>query len=487
MSPNLVPLAPRAQPVDSARALANDVAALNRDKLSLDERLRILEIVGTSADDLRMSLDRLYADSPQPLAADAREAFITARALAAALAGAYKIAIAQEARERISRGVQRPLPPLLLRAMHHLAEGMRTSYKSYAPIPAGAWKEMHALYLYAEQEGVAATAVDAATNATVAGLYCESLLLSLTDPYRLAVGELDRVLRLLRGARVAPILGKARPDTRASAHFLVPCDEDKPPKPALLAHEDTVGLNWRVLDANPVVEALRALPRDAGVRDPLIGKLIALWGDPPKRVFRRDPAVGSVAICVGVKAIAQFVAHDATADAEEEARALREGITMPLRTLPEDESGRLVPIHEWAVINHSEGGLKVRRSASSAHPIAVGEVVGIRAPSKALWTIGVARWITALDDGTTEFGVQFFASAICAVWVKQANSPTPHKLGVLLADGAEVSSESLLTPPDTWSEQGIFALQGEDFRSRVCASDLVEKNARFEVFRVDPV
>ena len=40
----------------------------------------------------------------------------------------------------------------------------------------------------------------------------------------------------------------------------------------------------------------------------LLAKLVTLWGDPPKRSNRRDPTEGTVAICVGLKAVAQFVA-----------------------------------------------------------------------------------------------------------------------------------------------------------------------------------
>ncbi|MGZ5114144.1 MAG: hypothetical protein ACXWHC_18630 [Usitatibacter sp.] len=492
-----LPLAPTG---DSGRELADYLAAFNGSKLDLAERLQILEFCRPIARALLQQLGDIYGRSPQPLNTDAREALTLTRALAAELAASYKIAIVDSALERTARDLGKPLAPLLLRAMQYLAEGMRASYRTYSRVPDGAWKEMHELYLYAEQEGVTAGAADAESNASVAEVYCESLLLSLCDPYRLLPDELEKIVGLMRMLRVPVTLGKDRPETRASAHFVVPCDEDKPPRSARLADDRTGSSNWRLLDANPLVDRLRAIKREADAGDAssamrkmvgaeglaLIAKLIGLWDDPPKRAFRRDPAQGSVAICVGVKPIAQFVAHDATADGEAEAKALREGITMPLRALPEDESGHVVPIHEWAVINLSAGGLKVRRKASTAYPIAVGEVVGIRAAGKALWMIGVARWITALDDGTTEFGVQFFANAVCAVWVKITSSSSAPKLGVLLTNGEEVPRESLLTPPAAYSELGEFELRGEGFRSRVRASDLMEKNARFELFHVVP-
>ena len=480
-----------------AHELIDYLLALNDSTLDIDERVQILELCRPTARILLRQLADIYGRSPQPLNRDALDALAFARQLSAQLAAGYKVAIVDSALERNAEGDRKPVALLLLLAMQYLAEGMRASYRTYSRVPDGAWQEMHSLYLHAEQGGGAAAVADAESNASVAEVYCESLLVSLCDPYRLLPDEVEKIVGLMRMLRVPVHLSRKRPATAASAHFLVPCDEDKPPRAARVADEKP-GPRWRVLDANPLVARLRAIKREADAGDAssamttmvgadglaLIAKLIGLWGDPPKRAFRRDPAQGSVAICVGVKAIAQFVAHDSTADGEAESKALREGITMPLRALPEDESGQAVPIHEWAVINLSAGGLKVRRNASTAYPIAVGEIVGIRAAGKALWMIGVARWITALEDGTTEFGVQFFASAVCAVWVKNTASSSAPKLGVLLTDGEEVPHESLLTPPNAFAKAGEYELRGEGFRSRVQASDLIEKNARFELFSV---
>jgi hypothetical protein len=217
----------------------------------------------------------------------------------------------------------------------------------------------------------------------------------------------------------------------------------------------------------------------------LSARLVTLWGDPPKRAFRRDEADGSVAICFGVKNIAHYVAHDAVADDETETQSLREGLTMPLRALPEDETGRQIPIHEWAILNHSEGGIKVRRSAGVSQPLTVGEVVGIKAAGNPAWRIGVARWINVFEDGAMEFGVQFFATAACAVWLQSVQSAGPQaKLAVLLAEGEELDGESLLTPANTYVELREFELRGAQYRSRVRAAALIERTARFELFHV---
>jgi hypothetical protein len=219
----------------------------------------------------------------------------------------------------------------------------------------------------------------------------------------------------------------------------------------------------------------------------LIGKLLVLWGDPPKRASRRDPADSTVAICVGLKAIGHFVALDAKLDAEVQLDALRRGITMPIINLPDDDPARSIPIFEWTVVNQSAGGLKVRRGGLSAQAIGVGEIIGVKAPGTGQWIAAVARWITTLDEGGMEFGLQYLAPAACAVWVQATSAATPQaKLGLLLVDEDEAGAELLLTPPNTYSDLREFDLKGDDMQSRVRAAGLIEKTSRFELFHVSP-
>ena len=324
----------------------------------------------------------------------------------------------------------------------------------------------------------------------------------MTDPYRLVQGEADKIIALIRGSRGLPTLGQARPSTRPGGHFLVPCDTDKPPKPALTASDDTGGPNWRLLDANALVDKLRTrkqametgnvsatTSRALGPEGiALLGKLIALWGDPPKRANRRDPMDTTVALCVGLKAIGHFVSITSQIDAEAEAAAIRNGITIPLIAVPDDEASKALPVLEWDVVNQSAGGLKVRRVSSAQQGIGVGELIGIKAIGKSQWTIAVARWITVLEDGGMEFGLQFLPPAACTVWVQPTSASSPQaKLGLLLAEIDQSSSgEALITPPNTYADLREFELQGEGLVSRVRAAGLIEKTARFELFRVLP-
>ena len=216
----------------------------------------------------------------------------------------------------------------------------------------------------------------------------------------------------------------------------------------------------------------------------LMGQLITLWGDPPKRAYRRDPMDTSVAICVGLKSIGHFISHERDVDPAAEGETIRAGITMPLIAVPNDAASKTFPVFEWDVVNQSEGGVKVRRVEPTLQPIAVGEVVGIMFLGRTRWTIGVTRWITQLDEGGMEFGVQFLAPAARTVWVQPAMSASPQaKLGLVL-DDEDAEEASLLTVPNMYSDLRVFELEEQGSVWSVRATGLIERTARFDLFHV---
>ena len=488
---------PHAPGVETAALLVRHAAALNGARIDVDHRIQILEAYEPVAHNVVDDLEAIYTKAAAPLPQRARDAVTAARRLAFELASGYRIAADDVAAKRLAFGAKKQIPLLVLRAIEWLGAELRASYKSYTPVPAGVWHELHHLYLHAEREGFAAEAADPATQSTSADAYCEALLLSLTDPYRLVPGELDRVVALARPLRPLATLGQARPATRPGAHFLVPCDTDKPPKPLLSANDDTGGPSWRLLDTNAIVDKLRLRKQahEAGNVSQtasrtvtpealaLMGRLVTLWGDPPKRAHRRHAMETTVAICAGLKPVGHFVSAGDGGDAAKEADAIRAGITMPLPTMPDDEAAKGAPVFEWDVVNQSEGGIKVRRAGAISQPIMVGEVVGARLMGRRGWTVGAVRWITHLDDGGMEFGVQFVPGTARAAWVQPAQSASPQaKPGLLLTE--EDHAQFILTLPNTYTDLRIYEVDSGSGVTTLRATRLVERTARFDLFNV---
>ena len=489
---------PLAQSVDAARKMSVHLSALNRAKIAPEDRVQILDSYRPFAGTVLEELEAIFGKSAMPLGPRGREALTAARGLASDLAVGYRIAITEKSGKLLAFGAKKQVPLLALRAMEYLGAEMRASFKAYSPVPTGLWRDMHHLYVFADAEGIAAEPCDAETKATVADAYVEALLLSLTDPYRLAPGEIDKIIAQVRGLRGLATLGKARPATRPGGHFIVPCDTDRGPKPALSASDDTGGPNFRILDTNPIVDKLRTRKQAIETGNvsatmsrsvspealALMGRLVSLWGDPPKRAHRRDPMDSTVAVCVGLKSITHFVSHEPRIDTKAEAAALKAGITIPLVAVPDDETSKQYPVHEWEVVNMSTGGAKMRHADAHYQPVAIGDVVGLKFMGKGRWTVGAVRWITQLDDGGMEFGVQFLAFSARPVWVQPKDSPSPQMKPGLMFEGGEGEEAALLTPPNLFEELRTFSLDDEGDRCEVRASGLIEKTPRFDLFHV---
>jgi len=489
---------PLAQSADAARKMSGHLAALNRARIPPEDRIQILDTYRTYAGTVLDELEAVFAKSAMPLGPRGREALMWARALSSDLAAGYRIAIAEKSGKLLAFGAKKQLPLLALRAMEYLAAEMRASFKAYSPVPTSLWKDLHQLYLFADAEGIAAEAADPESKATVADPYIESLLLSLTDPYRLTPGELDKIITQVRGLRGLATLGRTRPATKPSGHFIVPCDTDRGPKPALSASDDTGGPNFRLLDANPLVDKLRTRKQAIETGNvsatmsksvspdmlALMGRLALLWGDPPKRAHRRDPMDSTVAVCIGLKSISHFVSHEPRIDVKAEAAALKAGITIPLMAVPDDETSKQFPVHEWEVVNMSAGGAKMRHADSQYQPVVIGDAVGLKFMGKGRWTVGAVRWITQLDDGGMEFGVQFLAFSARPVWVQPADSSSPQMKQGLMFEGGDGEEPSLLTPPNLFEDLRVYSLDDEGDRCEVRASSLIEKTTRFDLFHV---
>jgi cyclic-di-GMP-binding protein len=493
---------PLAQSIDTARRMATHLAQMNRARLDQDTRLAILDAYRLPAGTALEELDAVYSKATLPLTPKAREALMAARDLASELAMGYKITLAEKSGGLLGAfSSKKGLPLQVLRALEYQFALLRASYKSYTPVPQGTWRDMHQLYLFAEQEKVEREVVDAETRSTVFDAYVEALLLSLCDPYRLVQGELDKIVAQSRSWRGICTLTQSRPATRPGGHFLVPCDLDRTPKPIISPNEETGGPNWRLLDANPIVDKLRAKKQAAETGNvsatmskqlgteglAMLGRLITLWGDPPKRAYRRNPGDSTVAICVGIKAVGHFVSFEPRMDAQQEREALKKGITMPLMALPTDDASQAIPVFEWDVVNESVGGLKVRRMGATQQPISVGEVVGVKLRDRSRWTVGVVRWITIFDEGGMEFGIQFLGSLAKPVWVQPTVTTAPQaKPGLLFAYADSGEADALLTPPNMFSDLREFEINEEGSVSVMRATGLIEKTVRFELFHVSP-
>jgi cyclic-di-GMP-binding protein len=520
---------PLTQLFDSAHSAVRALDAINRARLSVDDRLDIVEGYRSVLDTLLDELEAIYAYAPLPLNERQLEAFTLARTLMTECAFSYKMYLVEKAGKLLAFTVRKAIPLPVHRTMRLLRLFMWQCYKTYYPVPAGIWQEAHTLLLFADEQGFARDIVDTEDKASIADLHADMMMLSLAAPYRLMVGEVDKVSAILANHRGTVDIVSSSEGLNPQRLFVLALDQDAAPRVLVPGTRPPDGKLLRVVNPTRLVEHLQrlAMPSDAfnhvnvnananGTANAtnLLGRLVRLWGNPPKRQFRRTSTSSVVAVCAGIKAISYFANLEEVLDPEADAAAIREGRTLPLLSIPQDAISQAMGVEAWQIVNQSANGLRLHREvppqekrpdmhggAITDHGadqgidqgtnntigkvgITVGEVVGVRFVGARAWNIGVVRWLTVLEDNSLEFGVELISpnavSATIAPTIGGGRTPTP---ALLIAPLMEMSGENVLTVPETYADLREYALYYRGEVTTIRATELIESTMRFDLFQ----
>jgi hypothetical protein len=485
---------PLTKSMEAAREVTEHLRALNRGKIAADERIELLEIYRPVIAVLLDELDDIYAYSVLPMPVRQLEAFTIAQDLLSECAVSYKIQLLEKSGKLIMFNAKRTLPLPLYRAMSFLFGQMLQSYKTYHPVSHGVWQDFHSMYLYACEQNVAAEIAEEESKQSISELYIAALMLALADPYRLMHKEVERVQQVLAQNRGFVLIRENTEGLDPKRMFVVALDSDQAPK-ILVKGNRPAGRVLRLIDPASLVERLKdrvrpasnmAAARSHAAHDlgDLMSRLIALWGDPPQRQFRRNPAETGVALCSGIKAIAYFAELAHQEDPEAEAAAIREGRTLPLLKIPRDPMSQLIGVEEWQVLNHSANGLRMHRAYGGNVGITVGEAVGVRFMGGNTWNVGVVRWLTRLEGDAIEFGMELISPAATSITIEPTIGSNTRATQALLiaAFPGDGSVERIMTAPDTFADLREYAVENHGAVQNVRATMLIERSSRFDLF-----
>lgn len=218
---------------ETARQVFKALVEFNRLEMPATARLKIVEQFREPARYIAKNLEKHYFDAPLPLSAKSRKIAILNRELYSELAIAYKIFIEQMISSSARRFDQKQLIVAVHRAMQCKLRLIYYSVIIYDPIPNGTWREIHRLYTYSELNNVHNISVkcdkDNNTSSTIAELYKQILLFSLSSPFRLREREIRLVYASLPEWAPRVTLGLPDPERIRDCHFISRLWSDAPP------------------------------------------------------------------------------------------------------------------------------------------------------------------------------------------------------------------------------------------------------------------
>lgn len=375
---------------ESLRMVLNALEPLNEQKLDSRRRLKLLQIYLPAAARLYDTAEPLRLRQ-LPLSKQQRRAVIDdIERLCAGMANGFKIIIHDWFHQRLYEKQAGEFGRLMRWTVQQLGCLLVHNYRYYRPLPPFLFLELNQLYRLArhlglhdqggEQEPEGATLSLAANYAALA-------LLSLTDPFHLAEGQVDACHRSLMqyAGRCRIIPGNSWKGVPEGL-FFVDLISDSGPRPCVRLTPPVAAEDPHILDARQALQAmhaaLAALPADRRRQRPEAGLLRALLPEVEAGDQRRGPR----------RADGRWLELVAGID------RIHAGLSQPPATAV-----------SWRVKDASDAGYRLALEDSAAGELSAGELMYLRSdsgPQPASPQLLLVRWVRNARDAGTEIGVE---------------------------------------------------------------------------------
>jgi len=310
---------PMANLGETSRLVFKAVVEINRLEMPVPQRYKAMELLRKPCHYIVESLEKHFAGRPLPLNERNRKISELARALLSELSVGYKIIARQT--ETSSRPDLKLLTCALHRSMSYQGLLLLRAYQVYAPYPRGIWKELHTTYHFIESYDLLNQVIKDPLNllpgnSSIESLYKKILLLSLSMPYRLHRGEIDKVCNMLNQFVNFTRLDKITKDVPPAGLFIIDLGHDSQPG-YLAMHQSNDYRSCRLLNTSEMVVNINEELQSADstllkdVSPDLVTRLLGAWSILSKRSFsriQRDESYANVAF--GLSAAHHFVSGE---------------------------------------------------------------------------------------------------------------------------------------------------------------------------------
>jgi hypothetical protein len=429
--------------VETVRLVHAALNALNEQKLDHARRYQFLEIYRTTVLRLFVTLDPLHLRQLSLTKVQRREAIKGLAELFLSMAGGYKL-IVMLLYGTLVPG--KPAPELfglaINRALEQQGYALLDSYRFYRALQPFMMADLHQLYRVARHHGLLDSCIHEADDnqrpLTTAMLYHTIMLLSLTDPFRLAEGEVgllfDVLLQHANECRVIP--GNQWADNGAGL-FLVDLQADAPPEACTGLKSPAQAKEPYLLDARGALENVRkrlsSTPAKVRMQSPeamLLRRLLPEGQGAGARREQRLPDGRQAELLLGL----ENIHNDLMA-------------AIARRQVEADSGVPRVEVVACTILDSSRGGMKLVCENGGAGDASVGDLLAVREGEAGEQTLLLAmiRSLQVPAEGGIEIGVQVMPGGLGPVL---CSSPDDHEQAVnalfMSANEAEEAGATLI-------------------------------------------
>ena len=400
--------------VETVRLVTSALDALNEQKLGAGQRFQILEVYRATALRLFVTVDPLHLRQLALSKSQRKDAINGIERLFTSIAGGYKLVVTEVYKASVNGKPEPLLGPAINRALEQLGLSLLDSYRFYREIQPRLLAESHQLYRLARHNGLLGSCVDDGDEidppASIAALYHSSMLLSLTDPFRLAEGEAGLLFDVLMPhAESCRIIPGSDWSGSGEAFFLIDLDSDMLPLPCSGLQTPVKAREPYLLDATAALAAVRErlakTPEKVRQQSPeamVLRRLLPETAGAEQRREQRRPDGRWINLLRGVEGI-----HAYLADIAQQGPGTAAG--------RHDRSVADTPT--CRVLDASDSGMKLAWEGGGAGDACVGDLLGIleERQGRVALQLGMIRSIRVYREGGMEAGIQLLPGGLGAV------------------------------------------------------------------------
>jgi len=495
---------PLAKPAQCHAALGAQVRLLPPSKIAPSAKLEILELMRDPVARVQAEFAKNCRGKPLPLDDKNHEAWEAAVGLWRAMASAYDGLI--DAMASTAPELATNAHVICQRALRYTALAMFEYCHIYHAVSGALWQQLHRLYVFSENAGLAATTVSdpvgrQSSSTSCAGTYVHAVLVHLAQPDALSGEQLDTIDRWLDRWEAA-----ARLSLDASLQSAIPAlavDLASKKGAGLAKQMPAAGARHLNLEAlsktlqqasaalkqqTPAQLGLGNLPREACEK--LLLQLHIQWcAAGTGRADERTPASIKVMISPNIASMHFHLTGKAFRQPGAELTAAdRQRLDM-LGSVSEagDQalaSQRSAALETWVIVNQSVSGfLGTAREKEVVNRISHHQLVAIQPTAKKIMYLGIVQRLNVDEAGMMWIGLRIIMGTPQAVAVRMVEGTVGKYERALLMpeDAARKIPASIVLMPGWHQANRTLDLQaGKDKARRIKIQALLDKGENFE-------
>lgn len=482
-------------PIDVALHLRNELEILNRQRVSISNRLQALECYRPLVSSTAQALAEDYCNATLPLHDKAKSSAAAAESLWLELGYGYKLALIDLQNQLIKLGTDKTSAEAIQFAIYAIAEQAMVHYQTYFIPPEHIWSDLHQLYFCAVQLGIQNISIqttapitknnnELATPQPIASIesaYKHAMLMSLAEPQHLPQNDLRLVANYLTHHVNHAQITAVTPLENESAAFIIGLNSNSPPVPYSKKSNAPNPANDILLQTINLVRAVHQdlsqlqshqLPKNGSIpahanRDDyieLLTYLIKNWGITPKRIYNRSLKNGEIDLVAGIVAIQRASDENLTSAASKNTPAIAK-----LQTTSTTPS-------RWKTLNISATGISLRRHHTAEKNIRVGSLIGIKAKGESNWSIGIVRWANCGTRDRLDIGIQLIAPQAQGA-IANINDCNKDELVLLVSEiTAARQPANIIAPKGTYGPARQLTLTYKNKTQQIMLTKLIERS-----------